>query len=77
MEKITTQYIANELNISRNTVSRSLHDKQGVSLKTRQIVKRKARELGYKIKENRSDNVNVFLKKENSAHSNSLYFRAP
>lgn len=47
--KCTIQSIADELELSRNTVARVLSGKDGVSAKTRKLVLRKAEELGYGI----------------------------
>lgn len=46
--KITQDFIAKELNISRNTVSKVLNNMPGVPEKTRHLVLNKAFELGYK-----------------------------
>ncbi|TSB45109.1 LacI family DNA-binding transcriptional regulator [Alkalicoccobacillus porphyridii] len=45
--KITMQDIANELNISKNSVSQALSGKPGVSEITRDKIQQKANELGY------------------------------
>ena len=44
----TIQDIAKELNISRNTVSKALNGKAGVSEETRRIIFEKAREMNYR-----------------------------
>ena len=50
MEKKTTIYdLAEELNVSPSTVSRSLNNHRSISTKTRNRVISKANELGYKI----------------------------
>lgn len=46
--KITINQIAEELNLSRNTISKVLNKKGGVSEKTKQMVIEKARQMGYK-----------------------------
>ncbi len=46
--KCTIQAIANELELSRNTVARVLSGKSGVSDKTRKLVLKKVAEMGYK-----------------------------
>lgn len=46
--RCTIQAIANELELSRNTVARVLSGKNGVSDKTRKLVLKKAAEMGYK-----------------------------
>lgn len=47
MTKITMQDIADHLNISKNSVSQALRNKNGVSDKTKFLVKQAANELGY------------------------------
>lgn len=47
MKKVTMQDIANQLGISKNSVSQALGNKKGVSQQTREDVLRKSRELGY------------------------------
>ena len=46
--KVTQTDIANQLNISRLTVSKALNDETGVSEKTKQLVVETAIEMGYK-----------------------------
>jgi LacI family transcriptional regulator len=46
-KKITMQDIADQLNISKNSVSQALSGKDGVSEETRQLVQKVADELGY------------------------------
>lgn len=45
--KITQEYIAKELHLSRNTVSKVLNNLPGVTEKTRDLILRKANELSY------------------------------
>lgn len=47
MTKITMQDVANYLNISKNSVSQALRNKNGVSEQTKLLVKQAAEELGY------------------------------
>ena len=47
-QEITIHSLANELKISASTVSRALKDNSRISLKTRELVKQKAIELGYR-----------------------------
>lgn len=47
MEKVTMQDIANHLNISKNSVSQALRNKNGVSENTKKIVRQAAEDLGY------------------------------
>lgn len=46
-KRVTMQDIANQLNISKNSVSQALSGKPGVSEDTRQLVLKKAKEIGY------------------------------
>ena len=46
--KCTIKQLAEELELSRNTVSKALKNSSEVSSKTKQTVLSKARELGYK-----------------------------
>ena len=46
--KCTIKSIADELNLSRNTVAKVLSKKEGVSEKTKKLVLDKARELNYR-----------------------------
>ncbi|MBN2280685.1 MAG: LacI family DNA-binding transcriptional regulator [Candidatus Marinimicrobia bacterium] len=48
MSKITITDIANKLNLSTSTVSRALSDHPEVSVRTREIVRKTARELKYR-----------------------------
>lgn len=50
--KVTMQDIADALGITKNTVSRALTGKQGVSKQTEKIIRQKAEELGYKYSRN-------------------------
>lgn len=45
--KCTIKNLAEELNLSRNTVSKALNNSNEVSVKTRQLVLKKAKELNY------------------------------
>ena len=47
-KKVTIQDIADELGISRNTVSKAINNAEGISETTRQRILKKAVELGYK-----------------------------
>jgi LacI family transcriptional regulator len=46
-KKVTMQDIADQLNISKNSVSQALRGKEGVSEETRERIKRVAEEMGY------------------------------
>lgn len=54
MRKATMQDIADELNVSRNTISRALRNKKGVSEKTKREVEAIAERIGYKYNKNKS-----------------------
>lgn len=57
-KKVTMQDIADQLNISKNSVSQALTGKPGVSEETRQLVKEMADELGYSYSINRNTRLN-------------------
>jgi len=59
MKKTVMQDIANKLNISKNSVSRALSGKSGISDSTRQLVINEAIEIGYNYKENKTKDTNV------------------
>ena len=46
--KCTIKQLAEELNLSRNTVAKALKNSSQVSTKTKQLVLKKAKELNYK-----------------------------
>ena len=48
MKKVTLQDIADELNISRNTVSKAINNSDGIAAPTREKILQKAVEMGYK-----------------------------
>lgn len=50
MKKVTMQDIADRLNITKNSVSQALGNKNGVSEQTKLAVFKMADELGYKYK---------------------------
>ena len=49
MSKVTMQRLAEEAGVSRITVWKVLNDRPGVSEELRQLVRRKAEELGYGV----------------------------
>lgn len=55
--KCTIKQLAEELNLSRNTVAKALKNSDQVSAKTKQIVLKKAKERNYK-------NINELLLQE-------------
>lgn len=57
MRKATMQDIANELNVSRNTISRALRNKSGVSEETKREIKAVAEKLGYTYTKKVDDSV--------------------
>jgi LacI family transcriptional regulator len=56
VKKITMQDIADQLNISKNSVSQALSGKPGVSEATRELVQQAAEELGYSYSSGRKVN---------------------
>ena len=48
MKKVTLQDIADELGISRNTVSKAMNNSEGIAASTRDKILQKAVEMGYK-----------------------------
>jgi len=48
MRKVTIQDIADELGISRNTVSKAINNSDGLAEATREKILQKATEMGYK-----------------------------
>ncbi len=48
MRKVTIQDIADELGISRNTVSKAINNSDGLAEATRERILQKATEMGYK-----------------------------
>ena len=48
MSKVTIQDIADELGISRNTVSKAINNAAGLAEATRERILQKATEMGYK-----------------------------
>lgn len=65
MAKIKINQIAEELNLSRNTISKVLNNKGGVSEKTRQLVMSKARQMGYKQADFEIDEERIPVVEEN------------
>lgn len=62
--KVTAQDIANELGLSRNTVSKALNNRNSIAETTRKIVIQKAMDMGYKkIKYTPSSDRNFGFKK--------------
>lgn len=58
-KKVTMQDIADRLNISRNSVSRALSQKSGVSIETRKQVEAIADEMGYNYAVNRKKPIHT------------------
>src|SRR5690625_3176186 len=74
--KITMQDIANHLQISKNTVSRALSDRPGVSEETKDLVLEKADKLGYTYKPRQTNNnqvENIALIASNFAFSQTIF----
>lgn len=61
MKKASMQDIADALGISKNSVSQALRNKPGVSQQTKQLVKNKADELGYRYQTATEDTTMSFL----------------
>lgn len=55
--KCTINDIAKELNMSRNTVSKALNGKAGITEQTRQIILQKAKEMNYRTFEKEPHNI--------------------
>ena len=68
MAKITINQIAEELNLSRNTISKVLNQKGGVSEKTEQLVLNYAKQMGYR----QLDQMNQEEKQETVMNGKSL-----
>ena len=62
--KTTVGDIAAALNISRVTVSKTLHDRDGVSSETRRLIIQKAIEMGYPISQLNSDILRKYASTE-------------
>ncbi|GAE93893.1 DNA-binding transcriptional regulator [Gracilibacillus boraciitolerans JCM 21714] len=78
-KKITMQDIANELNISKNSVSQALSGKDGVSESTRKLVVDTAKKLGYiyassRTNENDKISGNIGLIASDFAFSQKSFF---
>ena len=63
--KCTIKQLAEELELSRNTVSKALKNSSEVSSKTKQTVLSKARELGYDQGADQQYMMDVFLHNNN------------
>lgn len=68
MKQITIKNIAQELNLSFSTVSRALNDHPDIQDSTKDLVRKKAKELGYRpnfiarnLKSNKSDQIGVIV----------------
>ena len=73
MAKITINQIAEELNLSRNTISKVLNQKGGVSEKTEQLVLNYAKQMGYR----QLDQMNQEEKQEKSPACYLTYSHEP
>ncbi|MGQ1784121.1 MULTISPECIES: LacI family DNA-binding transcriptional regulator [unclassified Saccharicrinis] len=72
MKRITISDIAKELNVTPSTVSRALAGNARVSLKTRELVTKKAKEMGYQqnviaasLRKGRSDTIGMIVPRIN------------
>lgn len=61
-QKITMQHIADQLNISKNSVSQALSGKPGVSTETRDLIIKTAEKMGYKYQPKRFTATSSSLK---------------
>lgn len=68
MKRITIKDIARELNYSISTISRAFNDKYDIHPDTREVILKKAEEMGYqpnplakKLRQNRSYNIGVVI----------------
>jgi LacI family transcriptional regulator len=64
MKQITIKNIARKLNLSASTISRALNDHPDIHVKTKQLVKKVAGELGY--------NPNIIARSLKSSRSNQI-----
>lgn len=78
--KVSLQTIADSLNISKVTVSKALNDKEGVSEELREVIKLKAKELGYQVnlmakglKSNKTYNIGILIPERYIQSTNSYY----
>ena len=62
-KKVTMQDIADEVNVSKNTVSRALNDKEGVSEELKEKIKDVAWQMGYILKEEQTK-IGVLVKEK-------------
>ena len=73
MAKITINQIAEELNLSRNTISKVLNQKGGVSEKTEQLVLNHAKQMGYKqldqMNQEEKQGIQVYIGNETQVQS--------
>lgn len=79
-QKINMDTIARSLNVSKVTVSKALNNKEGVSEELREIIKKKAEELGYHInvmakglKQNRTYNIGILIADRYVQATNTYY----
>ena len=68
-KKVTMEDIAQEADVSKNTVSRALNNKEGVSEELRIKIKNIARRMGYILKGKEKLKIAVLIKE--------AYFREP
>ncbi len=70
-KKVTMQDVADEVGVSKNTVSRALNDKEGVSEELRETIKNKALKMGYII---RDKNVKIAVLIKDKYFVESTYY---
>lgn len=81
MKRVTMSDIAKELGISTVSVSKALSDKEGVSMEVRELVKKKAEEMGYRynsiaksMKAGVSNNIGVLVSERFFSDNASFYY---
>jgi LacI family transcriptional regulator len=48
IKKVTVKDLAKELRVSRGTIDRAFHDREGINPETKKLILEKAKELGYR-----------------------------
>lgn len=81
MKKVSMSEIANELGVSKVSVSKALSDKEGVSEELREKIKLTAKNMGYRfnnsarsLKTNRHHNVGILISEKFVMDNESYYF---
>lgn len=77
IKKVTMQDIADELGVSKVTVSKALNDKEGVGPELKEQILQKAEEFGYrlsKISKDKVKNIAIFLDHKYFGEGTKAYF---